>query len=42
MYLYLYSFGAHVDKISVIIVGIYCAPPSLSNWFGTLPPPPSS
>ena len=27
MYLYLYSFGARVVKISVSIVGIYCGPP---------------
>ena len=30
MYLYLYSFGAHVDKISVMVVGMYCGPPSPS------------
>ena len=35
MYLYLYSFGADVDKISVIVVGMYCGPPPFSNWFGT-------
>ena len=31
MYLYLDSFGAHVDKISVMIVGMYCGPPPLSR-----------